>query len=125
MPDTKTILLVEDDEFLRRMYTRKLESAGFSVVTAADGEKALALIAGTCPDLVLLDIIMPKKDGFEVLKDLRAAHETKELPVILLTNLSEPETITRARALRANEYLIKSHFLPSEIVAVVQKYIAL
>lgn len=123
MPNDNIIVLVEDDEFLRRMYTRKLESAGYTVATAADGEKALALIASVHPAVVLLDIVMPKKDGFEVLASVRADPKTKNLPVILLTNVSEPETITRARRSRATEYLIKSHFLPSEVVAVVQKYI--
>lgn len=125
MNTTKTpvILLVEDDQFLQRMYTQKLTKEGMEVITAGDGEKALALLAQKIPDVVLLDIIMPKKDGFAVLAALRENPAWKAVPVILLTNLGEAEDVKRGRQLGANDYLIKAHFLPSEVVAIVKKYI--
>ncbi len=123
--DTKAIIvLAEDDQFLRRMYTMKLEQAGLQVFSCDDGEKALRLVREHTPAVVLLDILMPRKDGFEVLEELKNDTQTKKIPVILLTNLSEPGDIKRARKLGADDYMIKSHFLPSEVIAVVQKYLA-
>lgn len=121
--NTATILLAEDDLFLQRMYAAKLAKEGLNVVVAADGEKALAIMSETVPDLVLLDILMPKKDGFAVLEAMRADARLKEVPVVLLTNVGESEDIKRGRRLGANEYLIKAHFLPSEVIGVVKKYI--
>lgn len=118
-----TILLAEDDLFLQRMYAVKLAKEGFNVVLAADGEKALSLMSEAVPDVVLLDILMPKKDGFAVLEAMRADARLKEVPVVLLTNVSESEDVKRGRRLGANEYLIKAHFLPSEVIGVVKKYI--
>jgi DNA-binding response OmpR family regulator len=117
------ILLAEDDLFLQRMYVEKLTQEGVFVVVASDGEKALELMRKEKPDLVLLDILMPKKDGFEVLEEAKADAKLKSMPIILLTNLSETGDIKRARKLGADDYLIKSHFLPSEVVEVVKKYI--
>ena len=117
------ILLAEDDEFLQRMYSIKLESSGFSVVLASDGEEAIKKTKETNPDLALVDILMPKKDGFDVLKELRADPKFKNLPIIVLTNLSETEDIKRAKELGSNEYIIKSHFLPSEVIDVIKKYL--
>lgn len=118
-----TILLAEDDQFLQRMYATKLEGAGFNVVTASDGDEALKKMENSAPVIALVDILMPKKDGFEVLRALRKDPKFKDFPVIILTNLNEPEDIKRARELGANEYIIKSHFLPSEVVEIINKYI--
>ncbi|OGY91198.1 MAG: hypothetical protein A3H70_02535 [Candidatus Komeilibacteria bacterium RIFCSPLOWO2_02_FULL_48_11] len=117
------VLLVEDDLFLQRMYAAKLAKEGLNALTAVDGEKALALMSETVPAVVLLDILMPKKDGFAVLEAMRADERLKDVPVVLLTNLGEQEDVKRARRLGANEYLIKAHFLPSEVIGVVKKYI--
>jgi len=117
------ILLAEDDEFLQRMYSIKIEASGFSVVLASDGEEAIKKAKETNPDLALVDILMPKKDGFDVLKELRADPKFKNLPIIVLTNLSETEDIKRAKELGSNEYIIKSHFLPSEVIDVIKKYL--
>jgi len=118
-----TILLAEDDQFLQRMYATKLEQSGLLVVTASDGAKALELVKKKKPDLLVLDILMPKKDGFEVLQAVRADPSLKNVPVIVLTNLGEPDDVKRARKLGANDYLIKAHFLPSEVMHVIQKYL--
>lgn len=117
------ILLAEDDLFLQRMYATKLAKEGLEVVSAPDGEKALSLLREQPIDLVLLDILMPKKDGFAVLSEIKADPKLKNIPVILLTNLGEEDDVKRGRKLGADDYLIKAHFLPSEVVGIVKKYI--
>lgn len=112
----KTVLLIEDDEFLAELYATKLNLEGFDVIAAADGKKGLKLALEKRPDVVLLDIILPKMDGFEVLKNLRADAVAKTIPVILLTNLSQKDEVKRGLELGAADYLIKAHFMPSEVV---------
>ncbi|PIR13808.1 response regulator [Candidatus Falkowbacteria bacterium CG11_big_fil_rev_8_21_14_0_20_39_10] len=110
------ILLIEDDPFLLNMYTTKFELENFKVVTAEDGEKGLKLASQELPDIVLLDIMLPKMDGYEVLKALKADEKTKAIPVILLTNLSQKDEVKQGMTLGAEDYLIKAHFMPSEVV---------
>lgn len=93
------------------------------MLAATDGEKAMAIMREQLPDLVLLDVIMPKKDGFTVLKEMRSNSKLKDVPVIFLTNLGEMGDVTEARKLGANEYLIKAHFLPSEVINIIKKYV--
>ena len=119
----KSILLVEDDEFLAELYATKLNLEGFEVALAMDGEKGLKLAKESPPDLVLLDIILPKMDGFEVLKELKADDTTKKVPVILLTNLSQKDEVQKGLSLGANDYLIKAHFMPSEVVQKIKQII--
>ena len=124
MADKKyTILLAEDDAFLQRMYATKLDGDGFNVISASDGQEALDKASSTEIDAVLLDILMPKKSGFEVLKEMRANSKFKDLPIIILTNLNDTDDIKKAKALGASEYVVKSHFLPSEVVELVQKHL--
>jgi DNA-binding response OmpR family regulator len=119
----RTILLVEDDTFLAGMYVTKLELEGYRVVLASDGEQAVNLAKKEIPDLMLLDIILPKKSGFEVLKEVKAHLETKQIPVILLTNLGQKEDVQRGLKLGAADYLIKAHFMPSEVVSKVKRLV--
>lgn len=119
----KVILLVEDDEFLSELYATKLNLEGFEVIAAADGKKGLKLALEKRPDLVLLDIILPKMDGFEVLKALRQDPVGKTIPVILLTNLSQRDEVRRGLELGAADYLIKAHFMPSEVVKKIKAVI--
>jgi DNA-binding response OmpR family regulator len=122
MSDKKTkILLVEDDPFLLSMYTTKFELEGFEVVTAEDGEKGLKLANKDKADIILLDILLPKMDGFEVLKELKKNPETKDIPVILLTNLSQRDDVEQGLSMGAADYLIKAHFMPSEVVEKIKK----
>ncbi|OJI07835.1 hypothetical protein BK004_00090 [bacterium CG10_46_32] len=123
MPNKPIVLLAEDDQFLRRMYATKLSQANVSAVLAEDGKQALDCARKQTPALIVLDILMPKMDGFEVLEELKKDPVLKDVPVVLLTNLSEAEDISRAKKLGAAEYLIKAHFLPSEVLSVVKKYI--
>jgi len=124
MPKSKkVILLVEDDEFLSELYATKLNLEGFEVLSAADGKKGLKLALEQRPDLILLDIILPKLDGFEVLKALRADAVGKGIPVILLTNLSQRDEVKRGLELGAADYLVKAHFMPSEVVKKIKAQI--
>lgn len=114
------ILLIEDDQFLLSMYSTKFEIEGFEVVSADDGEKGVKAAESSAPDIILLDIILPKLNGFEVLEKLQADSKLKNIPVILLTNLSQKSDIDRGLAMGAKDYLIKAHFMPSEVVAKIK-----
>ncbi len=116
-----TILLVEDDPFLLSMYSTKFEIENFLVVTADDGEKGVELARSDLPDIILLDIMLPKMNGFEVLENLKKNKSTAGIPVILLTNLNQKDEIERGLALGADDYLIKAHFMPSEVVDKIKK----
>lgn len=124
MPETNykaKVLIVDDDAFLSGIYATKLELEGFQVVTGRDGEEALKLAASEKPDLILLDVLMPKLDGFEVLKRLKADPATKDAPVIMLTNLGQKEDIEKGMEEGAVDYLIKAHFVPAEAVDKIKK----
>ncbi|MDO8667507.1 MAG: response regulator [bacterium] len=117
MPKEKIkILLAEDDSFLLGMYATKFELDGFKVIMAEDGEKAARAALKELPDVVLLDIVLPKLNGFEVLKQLKQNPATAKIPVILLTNLSQRDEIEQGMKMGAEDYLIKAHFMPSEVV---------
>jgi DNA-binding response OmpR family regulator len=120
-----TILLIEDDPFLLSMYSTKFELENFKVVTAEDGEKGAELVGETIPDIILLDILMPKMDGFQVLEKIKANPKTKDIPVILLTNLNQQEDVERGLELGANDHLIKAHFMPSEVVDKIKKLLGI
>lgn len=115
------VQIVEDDNFLSNIYKTKFEMEGFKVSVSENGEVGLADMKKNKPDVVLLDILMPKMDGYEVLKELKKNKETKNIPVILLTNLGQKEDVEKALELGADDYLIKAHFKPSETVAKVKK----
>lgn len=117
------ILLVEDDTFLAGMYNAKLNLEGFAVDLATDGEQGLELAKEVNPDLILLDIILPKLSGFEVLKKVKEDVKTKSIPVILLTNLGQRDDVSKGLALGADDYLIKAHFMPSEVVEKIKKLV--
>jgi DNA-binding response OmpR family regulator len=123
MADNKyNILLVEDDSFISGMYLTKLTGLGHKVEVIEDGEVAWDRIqADPVPDLVLLDVVLPKKDGFEILTEIRKNEKTKDLPVILLTNLGQKPDVERGLQLGANDYVIKAHFTPTEVVEKITK----
>jgi DNA-binding response OmpR family regulator len=115
------VLIVDDDAFLASIYATKLELENFEVARARDGEEGLELAQQEKPDLILLDVLMPKLDGFEVLKRLKAMDGFKDTPVIMLTNLGQKEDIEQALAEGAADYLIKAHFVPAEAVDKIKK----
>lgn len=118
------ILVVEDDAFLRRLLSEKLQHEGFEVGQTSGGKEALAFVKTKLPALVLLDILMPGMDGFQVLEELRQITETKNIPVIILSNLGAPDHIDHAHKLGADDYLIKAHFTLDEIVEKASAIIA-
>lgn len=125
MAATKSkILIIEDDSFLLTMYATKFELENYQVVTAEDGEKGLKLAQKEKPDIILLDVLLPKLNGFEVLKALKENFETKDIKVLLLTNLSQRGEVQEGLALGALDYLIKAHYMPSEVVEKVNKILA-
>lgn len=125
LPGKKKILLVEDDPFIADIYHVKLGDEGYEVLMAGNGLEAVKrLEEGEKPDLMLLDIVMPYMDGREVLKKMSETEEWKTIPVILLTNISEKQQVEEAFKYGAKDYLIKSHFTPSEVVDKVAGYFA-
>lgn len=120
----KKILIVEDDQFLANLASGKLESEGFNIELAMDGESAMQKVAETKPDLIILDILLPGINGFDVLQKLKKNPEHKNIPVILLTNLGKAEDIEQGRRLGAADYLIKSQYTLDEIVNRVKKVFA-
>lgn len=111
----KRVLLVEDDRFLRRACEKGLRQQGFTVSTAADGEEALRASRAELPDLVLLDILMPKLNGIEVLRALRADEKTRAIPVIVLTNSSKESDVREIETLGVAGYLVKANLSLQEL----------
>ncbi|MEK7680551.1 MAG: response regulator [Patescibacteria group bacterium] len=115
------VLIVEDDVFLAEIYQKKFEMEGFKVSVANNGEKGLADIQKKKPDIVLLDILLPKLDGFAVLEEVKKDPTIQNIPIILLTNLGQKDDVQRGLDEGAVDYLIKTHFKPSEVVDKVRK----
>lgn len=114
--DHLNVLLVEDDFFVRDIYQKKLGDIGYDVVTAENGLEGMDRLKEKRPDLILLDIFMPYMDGREMLRKIRESERWRDIPVILLTNFSASEGVRDGFDLGADEYLIKSHFTPSEVL---------
>lgn len=116
-------MIVEDDSFVLDIYQTKLSQEGYNVIEARNGVEAMKKLEKEKPDLVLLDIVMPYMDGIEVLKKMKESDELKNVPVILLTNLSQKEEINVGLGLGASDYLIKSHFTPSEVMEKIKVFL--
>jgi DNA-binding response OmpR family regulator len=116
----KSILLVDDDLTLREMYAERLKAEGFAVEMAKDGEEALQKATDLHPNLVLLDVMMPKMNGLDVLKQLKAQAETSDIPIIVLTALIQDrekmESITRG----ADDYIVKSETMPGDVISKIK-----
>src|ERR1043166_3407788 len=115
------VLLVEDDNNLREIYEARLLAEGYEIVSAKDGEEALALAVKEIPDLIIADIMMPKISGFDMLDILRSTPETKNTKVIVMTALSSPDDKTRAEKLGADRYLIKSQVTLEDVAKVARE----
>ena len=125
MPNSgKKILIVEDDSFLRKLVVRKLTSEGYDVSEAFDGEQGIKKAQTENPDLILLDLILPGIDGFEVLARIKDNEDTSSMPVIILSNLGQKEDIEKGFNLGAVDYLIKAHFTPNEIIEKINALLA-
>lgn len=118
----QTILIVEDDQFLRDLLAKKLLDEGFAVDTAVDGQEGLEKIIKGKPTLVLLDIMLPSLDGFEILKQVKHHADTAvtSIPVVMLTNLGQESDIQKGRELGAADYLVKANFTTDEIIQKVR-----
>lgn len=117
------VLIVEDEDFLVRALKDNLVSDGYSVSVATDGEMVFDELTKKKPSLILLDLLLPKKNGFEVLKDVRANPEWQLIPVIILSNLGEDSEIKRALDLGANDYFVKSQHPIQEVMEKVREYL--
>lgn len=117
------ILIIEDDVFLSNIYNKKFFNNGYEVILASDGKKGLSLAKQKKPDIILLDIMLPIMNGFEVLEEIRKDDEIKDTPVIMLTNINEQDEIKRGYNLGIKDYIIKTFITPGDIAEKVKKYL--
>ena len=117
------ILIVEDDGFLSKMYAKKFQIAGFEVDVAHDGVEGFAKAHSFKPDLMLMDILMPKQNGIETLDKLKADPEVKDIPVIMATNLSTTDDAETAKKKGAVKYIVKSEVTPAELVEIAKTFL--
>jgi DNA-binding response OmpR family regulator len=129
MPDPKAaaggtqlkVVLVEDDKFLQKILMTKFIKEGFDVRSASDAEEGLQLIMTEAPNIVLLDLILPKMSGFDLLTELKTNPKTKSIPVVILSNLGQDEDIARAKGLGAIDFLVKADISINEVVQKVKE----
>jgi len=125
MPKKLTkILIVEDDHYMRKIYSNKLRRARFEVIEAIQGEEGWHKILYEQPDLIILDLILPMKSGFQLLSDIKGNDKTKKIPVIILTNLSQGSDIQKGKDLGADDYLVKTDISLTEVVDKVKMVLA-
>ena len=119
----KKVMIVEDDEHISKVYEIKLAKEGYATSLAVDGEEAVTKITSEKPDLILLDLMIPKKDGFGVLEDIKKVPSLASIPVIVLSNLGQQSDQDRALGLGANEYLVKVDYPIQEVVDRIKGYL--
>jgi CheY-like chemotaxis protein len=124
MNEKKRIIIVEDDSVLRDVLAEKLEKSGYIVDRAEDGVVAMEKIRIAKPDVVLLDILMPRKGGIEVMEDINNDPALKGIPIIIISNSGQPVEIQRAQELGAREFLIKAVFDPNEVLEKVERVLS-
>ncbi len=117
----RKILIIEDDKFFRDIISKKLQKENFDVITASDGKEAFVYLESSIPNLIILDLILPGLDGYEILSILKKDKKTSDIPVIILSNLGQQEEIDRAKALGVTDFMIKINFTLEEIVARVNQ----
>jgi DNA-binding response OmpR family regulator len=118
------VLVVEDDRFLGSAYKAKLSKSGFDVQLATDGDEALAVLQTFVPDLILLDLVMPNRDGFSTLDVIRHTEGIKDIPVIVASNLGQKEDFDKAITLGATDFIVKSDVSLDELIARIQKHLS-
>jgi len=119
----KKILMIEDEEIMIDLLQRKIAQEGYEISVARNGEEGLAAMKEKKPDLVLLDIIMPKMGGFEVMEKMQKDKDLKKIPVIVISNSGQPVEIDRAQKMGAEDWLIKTEFDPQEVIEKIKKQI--
>jgi CheY-like chemotaxis protein len=117
------ILIVEDEEILLNLLQKKLIEAGYDVVNAKDGLEGLEKIKSQNPDLVLLDIVMPRMGGFEMMEEMQKNRDFKKIPIIIISNSGQPLELDKAKSLGAKDWLVKTEFDPKEVLEKVKKII--
>jgi len=117
----KHIFLVEDDPFLSEMYAKKISAVGFEIEVIGTAEDALRKLEQTKPDLILLDVVLPKMDGFEFLRTIKQNEIYQKIPVLILSNVGQKEEIQRGLELGAKGYIVKAQFTPSEIIQKIEQ----
>jgi two-component system, chemotaxis family, response regulator WspR len=118
--EKKKVLIVEDDNFVAEVYFAKLTEMGYEAILAQNGEEGLAALKKDKIDLILLDILMPIMNGMEMLEEIKKNDQWRNIPVILLTNVGEKESIQKVREMGVKNYLIKSHFTPAEVIEKIE-----
>lgn len=123
MPEQKKqkICIIEDEGTIREIYQTALEDAGYQIVTARDGEEGLMVLMAEKPDLALIDLSMPKKDGITLMKEMQADPELAKIPVIILTNFGTDEMIEKVRDLPSEFFLVKAQYQPKDVVRIVKE----
>jgi len=122
--NNKTILLVDDEQFIQVAYKAGLENAGYRVLAASDGDEALELLRSEQPDLIMLDLIMPRINGFEVLKAIQADPTFAAIPVMVMTNLSQPSDEEESRRLGAVDFVVKAESSLNDVLTKVENLFA-
>lgn len=115
------ILLVEDDKLLRDLLSKKIEKAGYKIECASDGLEGLEALKKNIPDLVLLDIIMPRKSGFEVIQEMKKDDNLKDIPIVIVSNSGQPVEIDRAKELGVKDWIVKTEFDLDEVIEKIKK----
>lgn len=117
------ILLIEDDPFLTKMYKTRFEGEKHEVSVASDGETALTFLKENPPNVVILDVMLPKIGGFSILEEMQKTAKLKEVPVVVLSNLTDKESIDKAKTLGVKEFLVKAQNTPTQVFEAVKKYL--
>ncbi|MBI3290824.1 response regulator [Candidatus Falkowbacteria bacterium] len=119
----KKILIIEDDKFLAKMLSRMLESHNYETTMASNGREGLLKASGGDVGLILLDIMLPDIDGFDLLETIKSNENVKKIPIIIMSNLGQPEDISQGKTLGAKDYLVKSDLSLDEVIKKIRKYL--
>lgn len=119
----KRVLIIEDDDFLQGLEAKKILDSGYDVLSAQTGDDALSKINEPNIDIILLDLLLPNFDGFEILKKIKGNEKTKHIPVIVFSNLSEEKDVEKATELGAEKFMVKSNFSLEELMDEIKKLV--
>ena len=125
MAETARVLIVDDDMTLRELYEERMKAEGYTILSASDGEEAIEKATKEKPDIILLDIMMPKINGIDVMKKIREDEKTANIPVILLTALVQEINKIKDMMKPYDQYLIKSEIMPAQVIAAIEKSLSL
>ena len=117
------VLIIEDDPLIVKIYTTRLTADGYEVLSAENGEDGLKLIEQDGINLIVLDLMMPRVDGFGLLEKIRSTEKTKNIPVLVYSNLAQEEEVNRAKSLGATEFIVKANISPTETVNKIKSYL--